>query len=46
MKENMSVYEKLRLGVFFTFFMALVAIESVFFKAWSWTAKAIFLHGR
>jgi hypothetical protein len=46
MKEKRSVFEKLRLCIFFGFFIVLVAVESVFFKAWSWMARAIFLHGR
>jgi len=46
MKEKMSEYEKFRLYAFFIFFIALVSVESVFFKAWSWTARTIFLHGR
>ena len=45
-KEKTGLYEKLRLGVFFIFFMMLMAVEGVFFKAWSWTVRAILLHGK
>jgi hypothetical protein len=41
-----SLGKKLKLGMFFAALMAMMAVESVFFHAWSRMARAVFFRGK
>lgn len=38
--------KKLKIGVFFALIMTMMSIESLFFHAWSWMVRAVFLRSR